>query len=162
VARARCGVAHLQVCDPPDSELDSRDGVMGIYNFQERFVPMILSGTKTHTIRSYRVNPDLPGNILHLYTSLRRKDAKLLMRVKCLKIQDIRIFECYDIQKNSCAKSVKVLIEGMMLSRDERESLAIHDGFSDFEEMIKFWKGRLPFDGQIIHWVSLPVSSRKL
>ena len=41
---------------------------MGLYNFKSQFVPAILSGTKTHTIRAVRANPDKPGNTLHLYT----------------------------------------------------------------------------------------------
>ena len=56
---------------------------MGLYNFQRRFVPKILAGENTHTIRGVRANPDKPGNILHLYTGLRRKGATLLMRVPC-------------------------------------------------------------------------------
>jgi uncharacterized protein YqfB (UPF0267 family) len=38
---------------------------MGLYNFQSRFVPKILAGEKTHTIRAVRANPDKPGNVLH-------------------------------------------------------------------------------------------------
>lgn len=50
---------------------------MGLYNFQKRFVPFILSGAKTHTIRALRAHPDKPGDTLHLYTGLRQKGAKL-------------------------------------------------------------------------------------
>lgn len=54
---------------------------MGLYNFQSRFVPFIIAGKKTHTIRAIRVHPDKPGNTLYLYTGLRTKKAKLLMCV---------------------------------------------------------------------------------
>jgi hypothetical protein len=40
---------------------------MGLYNFQPRFVPFILSGEKTHVIRSVRKHPDKPGDTLYLY-----------------------------------------------------------------------------------------------
>jgi hypothetical protein len=65
---------------------------MGIYNFQERFVPMIQDGTKTHTIRAPRKGAeDVPGNTMHLYTGLRRKGAKLLARFECVRVDEIVI-----------------------------------------------------------------------
>src|ERR1700679_3593720 len=64
---------------------------MWLYNFQARFVPKILSREQAHTIRAVRANPDQPGNTLHLYTGLRHKGAKLLMRVPCVKLEEISI-----------------------------------------------------------------------
>jgi len=113
---------------------------MGLYNFQERFVPFILDGRKTHTIRAARTNPDKPGNTLHLYTGLRHKGARLLMRVPCVKVEEIEI----------CG--LAIAIDGIELSRSEREALARRDGFQDFAEMMQFWEGRLPFSGHVIHW----------
>jgi len=55
---------------------------VGIYNFQQRFVPLIMAGRKTHTIRAHREHADKPGNMLHLYTGLRQPNATLLMRVR--------------------------------------------------------------------------------
>lgn len=104
---------------------------------------MILSGEKTHTIRAIRVNPDKPGNTLSLYTGLRQKGAKLLMRVPCAAVQNILI------------TPGMVRIDGVYLEDDEREAFARRDGFSNFQEMLKFWKepkDRLPFRGNIIHW----------
>lgn len=117
---------------------------MGLYNFQSRFVSKVLSGEKTHTIRAERANPDRPGNTLHLYTGLRQKGARLLMRVLCVKVEEIEI-------RNDWRVAV-VIVDGVRLSVDERESLARRDGFSSFDEMLKFWDGRLPFRGRIIHW----------
>ena len=45
-----------------------------------------------------------------------------------------------------------VIIDGQILDRSEREALAVADGFPDFRAMMKFWEGRLPFKGFIIHW----------
>lgn len=123
---------------------------MGLYNFQERFVPLIMSGAKTHTIRAERVHPDKPGNTLHLYTGLRTKKARLLMRVKCTAIEEIKIFS---VEGESYRRSAgRIFIEGTVLSWSEEEAFARRDGFSNFAEMMAFWDGRLPFSGNIIHW----------
>lgn len=128
---------------------------MGIYNFQTRFVDAILRGAKTHTIRATRVHPDKPGNTLHLYTGLRHKGAKLLMRVPCTAIQEIKIELRLYSGTSVLAKGLRfpcVIIEGYKLGADEKEALARRDGFSSFQEMMNFWVGRLPFEGHIIHW----------
>jgi uncharacterized protein YqfB (UPF0267 family) len=114
---------------------------MGLYNFQTRFVPKILAGEKTHTIRAVRANPDKPGNTLHLYTGLRHKGARFLMRVQCSKVETIEIDACGH-----------VAIDDVELGESEREALAMRDGFTSFDEMLKFWAGRLPFRGHVIHW----------
>lgn len=117
---------------------------MGLYNFQKRFVPMILDGSKTHTIRAQRAHPDKPGNVLHLYTGLRQKGARLLMRVRCTKVEEIQIYA-----------SCHISIDGQMLDFSERTQLAQRDGFKDFADMMFFWAGRLPFRGHILHWRNL-------
>jgi len=123
---------------------------MGLYNFQARFVPFILDGRKTHTIRSLRANPDKPGNTLHLYTGLRQKGARLLMRVPCVKVEDIEIWETQAGTSDQMYTAVR--INGCDLDSAEKAHLARRDGFSDFAEMISFWDGRLPFSGHVIHW----------
>jgi len=128
---------------------------MGVYNFQSRFVPKILAGEKTHTIRKVRVNPDKPGNVLHLYTGLRHKGAQLLMRVPCVKIEEIEIrahVAAYDLSNGDVWTRFVVKIDGNELSPDECEALARRDGFPAFRDMMQFWDGRLPFRGHIIHW----------
>jgi hypothetical protein len=121
---------------------------MGLYNFQSRFVPKVLSGEKTHTIRAIRANPDKPGSTLHLYTGLRHKGAKLLMRAECMKVEVIEIDAC----GHECNCDPFVAIDGVELSGSEREGLAQRDGFSSFDEMLDFWAGRLPFKGHVVHW----------
>jgi hypothetical protein len=118
---------------------------MGLYNFQPRFVPFIIDGRKTHTIRAQRSNPSKPGDMLHLYTGLRTKKAKLLMRVLCVKVEEISIYE--DHLGVRCVK-----VGSDFLRSDEKEFLAQRDGFKDFNDMMGFWDGRLPFVGHIIHW----------
>lgn len=122
---------------------------MGLYNFQSRFVDPILAGRKTHTIRAPRANPDKPGNTLHLYTGLRQKGAKLLMRVPCVRVEEIEIWWH---GKQWETPKFFVRVDRQLLAPDEREALAERDGFQNFAEMMQFWKERLPFRGQIIHW----------
>lgn len=114
---------------------------MGLYNFQPRFEVPIMAGTKTHTIRATRAHPDKPGNTLHLYVGLRHKGARLLMRVRCTRVEEIFI-----------GVDGRVSVGDLILFNDEKQQLARRDGFKDFAEMMQFWEGRLPFTGQIIHW----------
>jgi hypothetical protein len=122
--------------------------ILGLYNFQRRFVPKILSGAKTHTIRAIRAHPDKAGNTLHLYVGLRHKSVQLLMRVLCVKVEEIEIDAC----GHECNCDPMIVIDGVELSESEREGLAVRDGFDSFDEMLEFWAGRLPFRGHIIHW----------
>ena len=127
---------------------------MGLYNFQKRFVPFILSGAKQHTIRATRKNPDKVGNTAHLFTGLRTKQAMLLGRYPITKIEDIEICAGCDCHEplDDCPELPKVVIAGDELSNDECEKLARLDGFESFEDMATFWEGRLPFKGTVTHW----------
>lgn len=134
---------------------------MGLYNFDPRFVPKILAGEKTHTIRAHRAHPDKPGNTLHLYCGLRHKSVQLLMRVSCVKIEEIAISLAPENLPFDDGARVFVTIDGTVLHRSECETLARRDGFDSFDEMLKFWDGRLPFEGQIIHWRVIKVEKAK-
>lgn len=130
---------------------------MGLYNFQQRFVPKIFSGEKTQTIRAIRAHPAQVGETLHLYTGLRTKKAKLLMRVPCVKVEAIRIDLVWP-PGEACRRPVLIIYDSPLCS-DELDAFARRDGFSDFDDMMDFWKGRLPFKGHIIHW-KYPAFSR--
>ena len=125
---------------------------MGIYNFEKRFVPFIIAGTKTHTIRAHRRYPDEAGKMLHLYTGLRHPGAMLLMRVPCVRMETIDFVLNLPKHALENSRAVSVFIDGEPLDEDEKQSLARRDGFEDFGKMMEFWNSRLPFNGQIIHW----------
>ena len=129
---------------------------MGLYNFKPRFVPMILNGTKSHTIRAPRKHPDQPGDTMHLYEGLRTKQACLLFRAPCLKVEEIEI-----------GVRIGIRLDGEILDLDEANALAWRDGFREsfddnpanghwgsLELMLRFWQryNELPFKGQIYHW----------
>ena len=114
---------------------------MGLYNFKARFVDAILNGSKTHTIRGVRKQPDKPGNTMHLYTGLRQQGARLLLRAPCIRVEAIYI-----------DKQQHVFLGEEQLSADECESMAVRDGFTSFADMMTFWEARLPFHGHVYHW----------
>jgi hypothetical protein len=122
--------------------------LMGLYNFKERFAPIILDGSKTHTIRPKRANRERPGNICHLYTGLRTRNACLLFRAPCTSVDDISI--CKD----------GIILQGVELDEGEANAFAYRDGFRTFgvdrafDLMMRFWMEihRLPFAGDVIHW----------
>jgi hypothetical protein len=124
--------------------------VVALYNFKKRFVPMILSGEKRHTIRAKRARQTRPGEMCHLYTGLRQKGAQLLMRTRCTRVEEIQILG--GILATLRIRPFVIKVEGIKLSLDECEQLARSDGFKDLAEMVEFWKGRTPFVGDIIHW----------
>src|SRR5262249_29422194 len=112
------------------------------YNFQPRFVPFILDGRKQHTIRAYRRNfREQAGNVCHLYTGLRQPGARLLGRFFCTRVENIVI-----------TPGRMVRVGGEWLEPSEYGRLARADGFESSAAMMDFWTGRLPFNGQIIHW----------
>jgi hypothetical protein len=116
---------------------------MGLYNFEARFVPYIKAGKKRHTIRARRKNPDRPGKTMYLYSGLRTKNAKLIMKTHCTRVEQISI-----------TTDQRVYINGVQLDGAELQQLARTDGFESFTEMMNYWreKDNLPFAGDIIHW----------
>lgn len=123
---------------------------MALLDFKPRFVPFIRDGRKQHTIRDLRKDGRVPkpGEICHCYTGLRRKGARLIGRWPCVKVEQIEILNGAFGDENHAL----VKIEGVVLDRSERESLARRDGFENFADMMTFWDGRLPFKGHIIYW----------
>lgn len=119
---------------------------MGLYNFKPRFARKIKDGSKHHTIRSRRKYEDKPGATMHCYTGLRTKQVKLIGRLPCKKVELI-YFDC-----PLASGPIQVKVGNVILSEDECARLARHDGFDCFDEMMAFWKGRIPFEGKIYYW----------
>lgn len=119
--------------------------------FQRRFEAKVLDHSKRHTIRAKRKGKRQwrVGDVCDCYGDGRQKTMHLLGRWPCVKVQDIRIFELRIARRQSMPA---VEIDGVLLTRDERERLAVSDGFTSFARMMDFWEGRLPFRGDIIHW----------
>lgn len=133
-----------------------------LLGFKSQFVPFILDGTKTHTIRATRKTPPRVGEICHCYTGLRTKACRLLGRWPCVKVEEIRL--------EFWPATMRIRIGGTLLADDEAIAFAERDGFrpvgqlSALFAMNNFWwrehrwrehKMTEPaqvFDGQVIHW----------
>jgi hypothetical protein len=121
-----------------------------LLGFKSRFAPFIEDGRKTHTIRGIRKRAPRVGEICHCYMDPRRKTMRLLGRWPCVRIERILI-DTHRVLPSGNWKH-HIWIEGTRLTNDECEVLARADGFPSFADMMEFWRGRLPFEGQIIHW----------
>jgi len=114
-------------------------------------VPHIRSKRKRHTIRAKRKRPIKPGETLYLYTGMRTKQCeKIIPPVVCAKVDDITIQQGPNMK--FLPDDFRVFVEGQRLDKSECEALAYADGFDSFADMMKFWDGRVPFSGDIIHW----------
>lgn len=147
---------------------------MPAYSFKERFVPMVLDGSKPHTIRSRRKKGYAKqGDTLYLYFGLRTKFCKKLREEKCIGVKTIiidaagiTIFERRLTDMELDMTPVDQLgVEYWDLTLDEMDRLAWRDGFrpegtfqnnapGSWELMKRFWLQTysLPFIGDIIHW----------
>lgn len=119
---------------------------MPAINFKAQFVAKIQAGPKRHTIRAHRARPVKAGDRLFLYCGMRHKGAFRILpdAVTCNEVQEISI---EDLEE----EGVRITVDGYVLDVDQAERLACADGFESFSEMVKFWEGRLPFFGNIIH-----------
>lgn len=124
-----------------------------ILGFKDRFVPYVEEGSKTHTIRAGE--RWAAGMRADLFARPRQKGMRLLFRAPVTRVEVIEIRELDKYER------IWMAIEGVPLASWECENLAWRDGFrldverptrGCFELMMRFWDGRLPFKGQIIHW----------
>lgn len=127
-----------------------------LLGFKRRFAPFVKDGSKTHTIRGRRKITPRVGETCHCYVDPRQKTMALLGRWPCVKVEEIEIEILPAVFIENAGPVIRV--NGEALSADECKQLAWWDGFRShgqdgaFSEMMKFWDGRLPFEGHIIHW----------
>ena len=154
---------------------------MPAYSFKERFVPMILDGSKTQTIRARRNKGYAKtDDTLYLYFGMRTKWCRKLKETICKKAGTVLIredgivvlwdrrlteVEAMYIIENKGATDGKRLIDRVMINEDQLDEFAWLDGFRPenstkenckgaFDFMIRFWRQThsLPFVGDIIYW----------
>lgn len=183
-----------------------------LLGFQDRFVPLVREGSKTHTIRAgarwkagmrgdlfektrqpkmfaYEVPPGctclrtsaglcfLSGvrvtsealipkrwqcgaaEHAHLKEPIEQvAGMRLIFHAPIVRVESIQIVSYRQMDALLVpGLNVAVYIEGTVLSPDETEAFFRRDGFrgagaSAVEQAWLFWRQRLPFHGQIIHW----------
>ncbi len=125
---------------------------MPALNFQRKFVPMIVDGTKKQTIRKERKNRVKPGDTLYLYAGMRTAKCMLIREAICSEIEQISIELMVD---KKLLPFWAIDVNNRRLRPDERNALAIADGFADIYEFVQFFHtqyGPGGFVGIIIRW----------
>ncbi len=124
---------------------------MPAYNFQARFAPKVADGTKRHTLRAKRKDgwAPIPGQPFRAYTGMRTKQCKPILFSTISKVEWVRID----------AEGIVSIVgpwahQCRTFTHDEREQLAMADGFKDALEFVGFFRDTygLPFEGHLIHW----------
>lgn len=118
------------------------------FNFKRQFVPAIVDGTKCQTIRANRADGKRPkpGDIAALYTGLRTRNTQHLRDGEVTRCRAVRI---------SCLGYGELIIDGQLLSGQDRTAFAQADGFTDWPAMLDFFKNQYAvatFDGFCVEW----------
>ncbi len=127
---------------------------MVAYNFQKRFVAPIRAGTKRQTIRAERAGRARhvrPGEIVQLYFGLRTVHCRRIAAPVCESVMPIRIH----LQRRSIDDGGRWLDD----STYRLDVFAVDDGFTDWDDMVAFWRkhhpGILTFSGVVIRWAPI-------
>jgi hypothetical protein len=129
---------------------------MPALNFKKQFVPKILDGTKTFTIRGKRKNPIKPGDTLKLYTGMRTSQCELIGTAICAEVTPVKI----TIEKPYLFTS----LEGkpakwipFAVNQPAIKSFYGADGFESYQQQADFFAAQygLPFIGDLIAWKQL-------
>jgi len=127
---------------------------MPAYSFKKQFVPMILDGSKVHTIRRRRKHPIKVGVKLFLYTGMRTKQCKLIAVIECVKVEPIVIMP------DEKSLFIPNIYNGWdLLSVNAINQIAHEDGFEDaydFFDFFKRYREEVLYDFEIIWWDPTP------
>ena len=119
-----------------------------ILGFKPVFVPLIISGTKVHTIRAG--SRCVAGQPISFCTNLTPDNpAKFQSDGVAQTVQAIRAEKIY--------ATYLVEIDGRQLTGSELAEFVRGDGFESANQLFHFLAGYhgLPFVGQLIHWTGL-------
>jgi hypothetical protein len=128
-----------------------------IFGFKDQFVPYVLDGTKTHTIRAPRVPAPRVGMTAHCYANVRTNKQKLLGAWPIVRIEKVEISHVASVRR-----PLLVAVNQNILDAIEMAQLFWRDGFrttlgSATAEAFEFWRKRLlenagSWTGLVIHW----------
>jgi hypothetical protein len=122
--------------------------MMPAYNFQMQFVPKILNGSKSHTIRRIRKHPTKVDDTLKLFSGMRTKKCFQFAEVVCTDIKPIKIYLEQDRH---------IWIPWVTFDEESNYvlELAQADGFDSADAFFKFfelYKQPVLEDFEIIYW----------
>jgi hypothetical protein len=134
-------------------------------SYKGRFVEYVENGLKPkpkkgdrikrQTVRNFRKNPIKAGETLYHYYGMRTKHCKKLGESICVSVNRITIrktsITIYD------PTALPHLRHERLTSKQHLDDFAYADGFTDWEEMRKWWlishgPECFPFIGQLIKW----------
>jgi hypothetical protein len=129
---------------------------MVAYSFQAQFIDPIVAGTKRQTIRRVgKRRHAQPGDEIQLYYAMRTKHCRLIGRVRCIDVKDVRLV--FPPCRNMGGSRVEMRLGGDWSPiRTRLDHFAQKDGFSDWGELHEFWSLNHPdvkvFEGVLIQW----------
>lgn len=112
-----------------------------IYGFKQRFVPRILDGTKTGTIRAPRTGKmghARPGSALQFKHGSRFRPVFFADTV-CTSLLDVALL---DMGRSNASVVVRGANEGAFIAAlypPHLDRFAVGDGFADWEDLCRFW-----------------------
>lgn len=122
---------------------------MVAYSFKQRFVEPIQFGEKRQTVRGGRRRHARPGDMLQLYTGMRTKACKRIVRdVLCTSALPVTLVFGED-------EPLRVIVAGAYMDPDY---FAHCDGFKDQHDLVAFWRAEHAvqpgdsFHGTLIEW----------
>jgi hypothetical protein len=123
-----------------------------ILGFKKQFVPLILNGTKIHTIREDQKNRWKVGMKIHMATGVRTKEYNQFAIAKVTKIDSIAIAWHRHHTPEEVNQTVLVYINENRFSWSSKtiQELVKNDGFNTMEEFFEWFNE--DFTGKIIHW----------
>ena len=131
---------------------------MPAFNFQKQFAADVASGKKRQTIRrgrlktkcTTRIAPAKPGDILMLYTGMRRKNCRKLATARCTRVRGI----CLMDSEPAAVFLGKIDSVPTRQPQTDAEELALADGFASLGDMMDWFREihGLPFHGYLIEW----------
>jgi hypothetical protein len=126
---------------------------MPAYNFQTRFVPLILEGKKPHTIRRRRKHPTKVGDVIKMFTGMRTKECRQFAEARCVKVEPIVLWPF--------SKMMTKELTSQAFSKQKVAQIAKEDGFENAHDFFKFFErygAECLMDFEIIWWDAKTIS----
>jgi len=130
-----------------------------ILSFKPQFKPLILNGSKVHSIRPDKHKRWQPGKKIHFATGMRTKNYECFKMSECVSVQDIEL-------KLYRSGLFLISIDGKLpLHIEPAQQLAKNDGFESIKEMYDllfqmYCRNKKKFKVltlkmRLIHWTNL-------